>query len=140
MSKKIYCGINNVPKGSKLGSMKECVESNQIRYWGINKIDPKLLESMKKSKKASQTRDSVAIKMVGLRGKVNRLTKQIENAKNKTDKDKFKLELLNAKKELTEITALFTKLDKKKHSGGSNRSKSKGSKGSKKSKRSKSRR
>ena len=39
---KIYCGIGKVPKGSKRGSMKECVESGQIRYYGIKKIDPKL--------------------------------------------------------------------------------------------------
>jgi len=114
MSQKIYCGIKNVPKGYKLGTMQECLEKNQVRYWGLNKIDPKLLESTKKSKKSTLTRDSVAIKMVGLRGKVSRLTKQFENAKNKTDKDKFKLELLKAKKELTEITELFTILEKKK--------------------------
>ena len=44
---KIYCGVADVPKGSKLGSMVECAKKNQVRYWGVKKIDPKILEREK---------------------------------------------------------------------------------------------
>jgi hypothetical protein len=33
----IYCSIGKVPSGKRLGSMKECAELGQIRYYGIKK-------------------------------------------------------------------------------------------------------
>ena len=42
---KAFCGIGNIPKGQKKGSMKECVEKGQVRLYGLFKIDPKLLEA-----------------------------------------------------------------------------------------------
>lgn len=43
-----YCGIGDPKKGQKRGSMRECAEKGQIRYYGIHKIDPKTLEFAKK--------------------------------------------------------------------------------------------
>ena len=40
----VFCGIGKVPPKAKLGSMKECAEKKQIRYYGVKKVDPKILE------------------------------------------------------------------------------------------------
>lgn len=42
--KKPYCSIGEVPKGQKRGSMKECADMKQIRYYGVKKIDSRTLE------------------------------------------------------------------------------------------------
>jgi len=49
MSKKKepYCGSKSVPKNKVRGTMKECADSNQVRYWGVKKIDKKFLGDQK---------------------------------------------------------------------------------------------
>ena len=49
---KPYCGINKVPKGRHIGDAVDC--KNQIRYWGVNKVDKKLLDEFIKNKKQKQ--------------------------------------------------------------------------------------
>ena len=112
MSKKIYCSIGAVPKGQKLGSMQQCAEKKQIRYYGIKKIDQKLLEAIKKGSKAKESRDKLAIKMVGLRGKISKLNKQIPTEKDKKEKEKLKKEVEKIKADLEETSNKFSKLDK----------------------------
>jgi len=48
MADNIYCGIGDIPKNNRRGTMKECVEKGQIRYYGIKKIDSVTLKSLKK--------------------------------------------------------------------------------------------
>ncbi|ARF09546.1 hypothetical protein Indivirus_1_169 [Indivirus ILV1] len=111
---KIYCGSSKVPKGQTLGTMKECVAKNQVRYWGVKKVDSRLLkkESIKKEKSTKESRDKAAIKMIGLRGKVQKLTKQVSEEKDKKKKLALSKELEKAKKEFSEAVALFNKLEK----------------------------
>ena len=56
MADKIYCKIGPVPKNHRLGSMQECLDMNQVRLYGIKKIDPKILEAHLKDKKMSKGR------------------------------------------------------------------------------------
>ncbi len=49
MDKKIYCGCKDVPKNKRLGTLQECFDINQTRYYGITS-DKKLLELIKTSK------------------------------------------------------------------------------------------
>ena len=74
---KIYCGVGKIPKGHKLGSMKQCVDKNQIRYWGIKKIDPKLLTLAKKVGQGGESLDKLYIKLVTLRGRIKGINKNI---------------------------------------------------------------
>jgi len=131
---KIYCGASKVPKGQTLGSMKECVEKNQVRYWGVKKVDSRLLEkkSIKKGKSVKETRDKAAIQMIGLRGKVAKLTKQLSEEKDKKKKLALTKELAKAKKEFAEASTLFNKLEKQR---SQSRSSAKSRKGSRKSSR-----
>ncbi len=132
---KIYCGASKVPKGQTLGSMKQCVAKNQIRYWGVKKVDSRLLkkESIKKEKSTKETRDKAAVKMIGIRGKVQKLSKQVAEEKDKKKKLALTKELEKAKKELAEATALFNKLEKQRSQSRSSRKGSR--KGSRKSSR-----
>jgi hypothetical protein len=45
MSKKEkYCGIGPVPRNKTRGSMLECVEKGEVRYWGLRSADKKTLQ------------------------------------------------------------------------------------------------
>ncbi|AYV85458.1 MAG: hypothetical protein Satyrvirus17_18 [Satyrvirus sp.] len=44
---KMYCGIGNIPHGRVRGTPEYCIQTNQVRYYGIEAIDKKLLKSVK---------------------------------------------------------------------------------------------
>ncbi len=41
-----YCGIGKVPKDAERGSDEYCLEHNQVRYWGLKKIDPSIVKKV----------------------------------------------------------------------------------------------
>ncbi|MEM3063143.1 MAG: hypothetical protein QW303_06350 [Nitrososphaerota archaeon] len=43
----MYCGIRKIPKGRERGTPEYCLKANQVRYYGLVKIDKKLLEKVK---------------------------------------------------------------------------------------------
>ena len=44
-----YCGIKDpLPKNKSLGNMEECYTIGEVRYYGLNKIDSKVIENKKK--------------------------------------------------------------------------------------------
>ena len=108
----IYCGIEKPPKGHSVGSMKECAEKKQIRYWGIKKVDSKLLEAVKRGSKAKETRDKLAIKMVTLRARVAKMTKDLAATKDKKEKERLTKVLTKTKEEYAEVVVKFKKADK----------------------------
>jgi hypothetical protein len=83
---KVFCGITQPPKGHKIGSMKECLEKKQVRYYGIKKIDSRLVDSVNDNK-ASKL--EIISKMASLRGRLDRLKKDVETTKNTNDKKKM---------------------------------------------------
>lgn len=111
MAKKTYCSIGKVPKGQKLGSMKECLDKNQVRYWGVKKIDPKLLELGKKKKDSIESLEKLYIKLVTLRGRIKGINKKLADEKDKKEKDKLNKELLDTKNELTKTSVKVKKLE-----------------------------
>jgi len=46
-----YCGISRVPRGKRLGTVKECMNSGQVRYWGLESIGKKITNKKKIPKK-----------------------------------------------------------------------------------------
>ena len=94
----IYCGARDVPKGKKLGSMKQCVEKGQISYYGVKKVDSKLLEKHMGSKKKKKDAMKVLMKLAEQKGtlsaKLNKMKKAIE-----VEKDKKKLKVLEKQKD-----------------------------------------
>jgi hypothetical protein len=113
----IYCGAKDIPNGKKLGSMKQCVEKGQISYYGVKKVDSKLLEKHMGSKKEKKDAMKVLMKMAEQKGtlsaKLNKLKKSIE-----AERDNKKLKALEKQKEelqikFKEVVKLFNEANKK---------------------------
>lgn len=95
---KVFCGISQpIPKGHKLGSMKECLELKQIRYYGLKKIDNKLAESINIKK---ESKKDIMIKLAGLRGKLSKLKRDIDNSTNFEEKKKITEEFESVRKQI----------------------------------------
>lgn len=136
-----YCGIGDVPKGYKRGTMRECAEKKQIRYYGIKKIDSKTLDLTKNNKVLPETWEKLMKERATLVGLVNRTKGRYETTKDLKTKDEYYDEWKKHETKLKKIVSKLKKLsierDKLKKKGKLNRSKSKKSK-SKKSKKFKS--
>ena len=95
MVKNRYCGINNVPKGKIRGTLKECAESKQLRFYGKHKIsdsDLKLiLEGKIKQLGFSPAKVAAVIKEIKKSKKVKKVKKaktEVKKAKTKVKKSK----------------------------------------------------
>jgi len=113
----IYCGVRDVPKKKKRGSMKQCVEKGQISYYGVKKVDSKLLEKHLNSKKEKKDATKVLMKMAEQKGtltaKLSKLKKAID-----AEKDKKKLKAYETQKtellaKLKDVVKLFNEANKK---------------------------
>lgn len=105
MSSDIYCGINKVPKNKRLGSMKECAEKKQVSYWGLKKIDTRVLENAKGKKQLTLSKTRTT--KIRLDARLKRLTKEFDVEKNKTKKQTIKKDIEKTKKELKKATKDF---------------------------------
>lgn len=102
---KIYCGIGKVPKGMKIGSVKQCIDKGQIRMYGLKKVEAKLLEKLllDKKKNKGRSRTSLMKKMGALKGKIRKIKMIIEYDKNKKKIENAKIELKKYQKEVNEV-------------------------------------
>lgn len=78
MSEDMYCGIGKIPKGKIRGTPEYCIEANQVRYYGLKKIDSNLL-SMSKSKKTDLIKQQLKLKRIEDDAKI--LIKEVKNIK-----------------------------------------------------------
>lgn len=76
--KKPFCGIGKVPKSMRRGTPKECYDNNQIRYYGIEKID---ISKMKKAKRKKVTLEELQMERLHLSFKARKLIRDIKNNK-----------------------------------------------------------
>jgi hypothetical protein len=115
---KIFCDVGEVPKGKKRGSMKECAELGKVKYWGEKKVDKKIIESVvdkkkKGSKNMEKELDSMKIKFAGMKGKIKRLTREIETEKDKKEMKKKLTEKTHLEKELKNLQEKMVTLKEK---------------------------
>ena len=47
---KPYCGIGKIPAGKHSGGVGECFDIGQLRQWGLNKVDEKIIKTLMKDK------------------------------------------------------------------------------------------
>jgi hypothetical protein len=113
--KEIFCGIGNIPKKARRGTMQECAEKGQIRYYGVKKIDPRLLEAAKEEKKNRKPkgRDAIIIKIMTIKGKINKQKKIYDGEKDKDKKEKIKKEIEKLKKDLDKLSDKASDYEKK---------------------------
>jgi hypothetical protein len=104
----VFCGITQpVPKGHRLGSMKECLDSKQVRYYGLKKIDNKLLDTINVKK---ETKSELMIKIAGLMGKLTKLKRDLEASKKTEEKKKIIEEHEKVRKEVLFLNDKMKKL------------------------------
>ncbi|AVL94971.1 hypothetical protein ma585 [Moumouvirus australiensis] len=72
----MYCGIGKIPKNKIRGTPEYCLEANQVRYYGLKKIDPDLL-SMTTSKKSNLVKEQLKLKRLQDDAKI--LIKEVKN-------------------------------------------------------------
>ena len=128
----VFCGIGKIPTKSRRGSMKECAEKKQIRYYGIKKVDSKILEIAMGTKKNKDSRENVLKEMSKYRGRMTKYKKAVAGAKTKEDKAKFQKELDAATKQFDKYDAMFTAIERKRLADKKKVSRSKSKKSSKK--------
>jgi molecular chaperone GrpE (heat shock protein) len=116
----IYCGSKKVvPKGKVRGSMVQCAERGEIRFFGINKIDQvtadKYLEK-RKAKRAEATKlkkekEELQESYVKNVGKLKNLQSKIEFEKDKKQKKVLEKELTILLKTKDDINAKLKKFN-----------------------------
>jgi hypothetical protein len=105
---KVFCGISQpIPKGHKLGSMKECLELKQVRYYGLKKIDSKLADSINVKK---ESKSELMIKIAGLRGKLSKMKRDIDNSKNFEEKKRLTEEFETVRKQILSLNDKMQKI------------------------------
>ena len=111
--KKIFCGITDpIPKDFRLGSMKECLDKGQVRYYGLKKIDNKILETVTK-KKELETESTLQIKAAGFRGKLTKLKKDLDKTEDAAEKKRIKEEYEQIRQQLIVIGEKINKIKNK---------------------------
>jgi hypothetical protein len=100
-----YCGIKEVPKNKKLGSMLECAEKGQVYYWGLKKIDNRILQNIKKPKEI--TLDKARMNKIKFDTRLKRLTNELEYVKDKEKKSIIKKQIKETKIEVKNATKVF---------------------------------
>lgn len=61
-----YCGVNNPPRGKVRGTPEQCLGAKQVRYYGVEKINPRLL---KKEDGPDLTKERLKLKNLEDKGK-----------------------------------------------------------------------
>lgn len=72
-----FCGIGKVPKGKERGTMEQCLQQGQVRYYGLVKIDPKVIENNNKKKKIKNLQEE-EFKLKNLETKAKKLVRDIK--------------------------------------------------------------
>lgn len=110
MSDDIFCGVGKVPNGKRRGTMQECFEKNQVRYWGVKKVDSRILKELNSSKNLPKTRGKLMIEFSKITGKIKRLNRQLEEDKKKKELTKTQKESID--KEIKKHNSMLLKVKK----------------------------
>lgn len=87
---KINYGIRENKKGEVRPSMLQAFEANQVRYWGMHKVDSRMLQNYRIRKpRAKVNKSSLLLEIMELKGKITNLKKQIEATKNSSKKEEL---------------------------------------------------
>lgn len=111
-----YCGIKDpIPKNKRLGSMDECYTSGEVRYYGLNKIDSKVIENKKKKDKNALLETDYTLLLLKAKKnliQIKALKKKIEDIKDQDELKKTNIKIDNLKDENKIIKEKLEKLKK----------------------------
>ena len=98
----IYCGCKSLPKGKRLGTMVECKDKNQVRLFGLNKIDKKTLEREPVKKEVSEL-TKLKRRQTYLKGIIAKNSFGYKSSQDPKAKEEYYKKLKEAEKEFDEI-------------------------------------
>lgn len=96
-----YCGKGPVPKGKTRGSAEYCLRNNQVRYYGVKKIDAKMLKDYESSDRI-KSREAELIKYNEIVFKHNKVNRDIKGFEAELERKTKDIKRYEKKKELTE--------------------------------------
>lgn len=105
--KDAYCGAKKVPKNRRRGTMKECADMRQVRFYGINKADPRVIETAKRVKKP-ETRSQLLTKAMKAYLKIKKLN--VESARKETTAERKK----EIEKQIAKLREELSKIEERK--------------------------
>lgn len=111
---KLYCGIDEpIPAGYRLGSMEECLNAGKVNYYGIKKIDSRLLTVKRNEMKVVELNklvDKLRAEAIGFSGKTQKLTREIASASTEKEKKALQKKIDEIAKKKAEITKEMNKI------------------------------
>jgi hypothetical protein len=107
---KINCGVKALKKGERRGTMQECIDKKQVRYYGIKTIDKVLLDEVLKKKKPEKVLSELSIHEIA--AAMNAMIHNIKRKREYQEEAKKKKETTKVDKFEKEINALKTKYKK----------------------------
>jgi hypothetical protein len=110
-NKGVYCGVKRISKNKRLGTPDECAELNQVRHYGLEKIDKNLVNISGK-KPRSLIKEQLKEKKLEMDGRV--LLKEANTLKIIIEDDRISEKTKKkSRKRLDELKNMSTKLVKK---------------------------
>lgn len=103
------CGLD---KTKKPCSMKDCIKRKQVRYWGLKKVDTRVLSSTGSSKDLNKKRLKLISEKIKYRAILKKLKSEIQFCKDKDRKEEIKKEAAEHIKKVKDINAKLVKIDK----------------------------
>ena len=102
MVRDFYCGVRD-PRGKRYGSMEECAEAGEVRYYGLNKIDRRIVAAHVDSKKREKNRQDLITKLIVYRAKLQNFVNDLKFAKTKKETEEIqkKIDEFSVKKRMT---------------------------------------
>jgi hypothetical protein len=111
---KLYCGIDEpIPDGYRLGSMEECLNAGKVNYYGIKKVDSRLLAVRRNEVKVGELNkqlDKFRAEAIGFSGKTTKYNKMIASAKTDKEKKALQKKIDEITKKKAEITKQMNKI------------------------------
>ena len=114
MVKDVYCGMNpKVPTGKKRGTFEECLQSRQVRYYGIEGVKERMKQAREMQKEVQNIRNifvELRRRKAGLVGQISNLSKSAQYKRNLDEKTAIEqqIKLLNKNlKEINEVMAAY---------------------------------
>ena len=89
ISYNVNCGIRPLKSNERRGSKEECIKKAQIRYYGLVKIDPILLEKPKKISKKEERQYNLG-RLMAIKSRVMKIKGFLELKKIQENEEKFK--------------------------------------------------
>ena len=88
--KKAYCGIGPIPKNQKRGSMLECAEKKQVKYWGLHTVDKRTLQKALLNTTTKAHLNRLKTSVINLKYDILAMKKKYKKLTNKSEKEALK--------------------------------------------------